>query len=108
MNFERLSEEEKSELEKLYKTSFKSVVRNWCLSLFYSNEQHSIKEVCKLVRISPRNLKRLFDSWESTQDKYKTFFISNGRGTKVELAPVKDLLPDLVKEHARILNPILK
>ncbi|GHV17011.1 hypothetical protein FACS1894179_03020 [Bacteroidia bacterium] len=86
MRFVRLSEEEKSELEKLYKTNSNSVIRNRCLSLLYSNEQRSIKEVSQLVRIFRHNLERLFDSWESVQDKYKTLSISAGRGAKVKLS----------------------
>jgi transposase len=108
MRFVRLSEEEKSELERLYKTSPNSVVRNRCLSLLYSNEQRSIKDVSQLAHVSRRSLERLFDSWESSQNKYKTLSISDGRGAKVKLAPVKDLLADLVKEHSRNLNPILE
>lgn len=107
MRFVRLSEEEKSKVETLYKTSSNSVVRTRCLSLLYSNEQRSIKEVSSLVRLSRRSLERFFNSWESASDKYSTLSIGTGRGAKIKLSTVKDLLPDLVKEHSRNLNPIL-
>lgn len=50
MRFVRFSEE-KLEQERLYKISPNSVVRNRCLSLFYSNEEHSIKEVSSLIYV---------------------------------------------------------
>lgn len=108
MRFIRLSEEEKQELEKLYKTSTNSVVRTRSLSLLYSNEKRSIKEVSTLVHVSRRSLERFFNSWESTTNKYKTLSISEGRGAKVKLESVRNLLADLVQEHSRNLNPILE
>lgn len=108
MRFIRLSEEEKQALEKLYKSSTNSVVRNRSLSLLYSNENRSIKEVSELVSVSRRSLERFFNSWESATNKYQTLSISEGRGAKVKLASVRNLLPDLVQEHSRNLNPILE
>lgn len=108
MRFINLSEEEKQKLEYLYKHSPNSVVRTRCLSLLYSNERRSIKEVSQLIHVSRRSLERLFNSWESSDNKYQTLSISNGRGAKSKLSPVKDLLADLVEAHARNLNPILE
>lgn len=107
MRFVRLSEEERSKVETLYKTSPNSVVRTRCLSLLYSNEQRSIKEVSSLLPLSRRSLERFFNAWESACDKYSTLSIGTGRGAKIKLYGVKELLPDLVKEHSRNLNPIL-
>lgn len=103
----RLPEEEKSKVEILYKTSPNSVVRTRCLSLLYSNEARSIKEVSSLVGLFRRSLERFFNAWESASDKYSTLSIRTDRGAKMKLSAVKDLLPDLVKEHSRNLNPIL-
>lgn len=108
MRFVRLSEEEKNHLEYLYKTSSNSVVRKRCLSLLYSNEERSIKEVSGLMHISRRSLERLLNAWDSADDKYITLSIASGRGAKVKLEAVKELLPALVKEHSRNLNPILE
>lgn len=109
MRFVRLSEEERKELEKLYKTSPNSVVRSRSLSLLYSNQRRSIKEVSNLVGISRRSFERLLKVWESAvgEEKYKALSIAEGRGAKIKLTPVKDLLEDLVKEHSRNLNPVL-
>lgn len=107
MRFVVLSEEEKNHLVNLYKTSPNSVARKRCLSLLYSNQKRSIKEVSGLVNVSRRSLERLFNVWESSDNKYETLYIASGRGAKVKLESVKDLLPDLVKEHGRNLNPIL-
>lgn len=108
MRYIKLSEEEKAQLTKLYKTSFNSVLRERCLSLLYSNERRSIKEVSELVKLSRRTLERFFNAWESMPNKYDTLSIAEGRGAKTKLEPVKDLLPDLVREHCRNLNPILE
>lgn len=109
MRFVRLSEEERKELDKLYKTSPNSVIRSRSLSLLYSDQRRSIKEVSNLVGISRRSFERLLNAWESATEgeKYKVLNISEGRGAKNKLNPVKDLLEDLVKEHSRNLNPIL-
>jgi transposase len=108
MRFIRLSEEEKAELERLYKISFNSVVRNRCLSLLYSNEGRSIKQVGQLVHVSRRSLERFFNAWDLTEYKYETLSIAAGRGAKVKLEAVKSLLPDLIQSHSRNLNPILE
>ncbi len=44
---------------------------------------------------------------ENLDEKQKTLGIKKGRGAKVKLEPVKELLPDLVKENARNLNAVL-
>lgn len=99
MRFVRLSEEERSKVETLYKTIPNSVVRTRCLSLLYSNEQRSIKEVSSLLPLSRRSLERFFNAWESASDKHSTLSIVTGRGAKIKLYGVKDLLPDLVKHQ---------
>ncbi len=108
MRFVKLSEEEKIQVANLYKTSPNSVVRNRCLSLLYSDEARSIKEVSSLVHVSRRSLERFFNAWESARDKYSTLSIAEGRGPKVKLESVRELLPNLVQEHSRNLNPILE
>jgi len=108
MRFVSLSEEEKEELEKLYKTSSNSVVRNRSLSLLYSNERRSIKEVSELVHMSRRSIERLLNSWESSSNKFDALSIASGRGANLKLEPVRELLPVMIKQHARNLNPILE
>lgn len=56
MRFVKLTKEEKTELEKLYKISPNSVVRQRSLRLLYSNEQRSIAHVSKLVRLLRRTV----------------------------------------------------
>ncbi|MDR1054607.1 MAG: hypothetical protein LBL90_02005 [Prevotellaceae bacterium] len=107
MRLVRLSEAERSKVETLYKTSPHSVVPTRCLSLLYSNEKRSIKEVSSLVRLSRRSLERFFNAWESACEKYSTLSIGTGRGAKIKLSAVKNLLPDLLKEHSRNLNPLI-
>lgn len=108
IRFIRLTEEEKDYLEDLYKTSPNHVTRERCQCLLLSNQGHHMSEISRLLNINWLKIVRLFNSWESAQDKYKTLSISSGRGAKVKLASVKELLPDLVKKHSRNLNPILE
>jgi transposase len=108
MRYIRLSEEENQKLEQLYKTSSNSVVRTRCLSLLYSNESRSIKEVSSLLRVSRRTIERFYNVWEFAENKYETLSIKEGRGAKVKLESVKEQLPDLVNQHSRNLNPILE
>jgi hypothetical protein len=44
------------------------VVRHRCLSLLYSNEERSIKQVTQLVHIARRPLERFFNAWELAMD----------------------------------------
>jgi transposase len=60
-----------------------------------------------MLKINRFKIVRQVNSWESSPDRYSTLSIAKGRGAKVKLDPVKELLPDLVKEHCRNLNPIL-
>ena len=107
MRFVELTEQEENQLDLLFKTSSNSVVRQRSLSLLYSSQRHSIKEVSRLVKLSRRSIERLLNAWDASEDKFSVLSVSGGRGAKVKLAPVKDLLPDLVKAHARNLNPII-
>jgi transposase len=108
MRFISLSEEEKTKLESLYKTSNSSVIRQRCLSLIYSNQRRSINEVSSLAGVSRRTTERFFNAWESAEDKYTSLSIADGRGPKVKLASVKDQLPDLVEKYSRNLNLVLE
>lgn len=108
MRFIDLSEEEKQKLEELYKNSESHVTRERCLCLLLSFKQHSMKEISRITGVNWLKIVRLFNSWQQADNKYSSLSIASGRGAKVKLAPVKDLLPDLVKEHSRNLTPILE
>lgn len=108
MRFIKLSEEEKNRLEDLYKSSPDHVSRERCQCLLLSNQGHSMAELSRLLSINWLKIVRLFNAWESSEDKYSALSIASGRGAKVKLEPVRDLLPNLVKEHSRNLNPILE
>ena len=51
-----------------------------------------------------------FNAWERAKNlaqKKKTLSIKGGRGAKLKLEPVKNILPDLVKQNSRNLNVVL-
>ncbi|MGL5938698.1 MAG: hypothetical protein ACRCY5_08285, partial [Phocaeicola sp.] len=49
-------------------------------------------------------------SWElsNADDKFSVLYSLEGRGAKVKLASVADILPALIKQHNRNLKPILE
>ena len=106
----RLTEEEKQQLENLYKTSPNSVVRERSFCLLLSNKGHNLVEIAAISTFCRQTLSTLLNAWESasSNEKLATLRIDSGRGAKVKLNSVKDLLPDMVKTHSRNLNPILE
>ena len=53
---------------------------------------------------------RFFNAWDagkSKQAKLQTLVIKPSRGAKSKLEGVKELIPQLVKEHRRNLNTVL-
>ena len=107
MRFLRLTEEEESHLAYLYKTSDNHVVRERCQCLLLSDQGHNMTDMSRILDINWLKIVRFFNAWEQAEDKYSTLSIASGRGAKVKLESVKNLLPDLVQEHSRNLNPIL-
>lgn len=105
----RLTEVEKQELENLYKTSTSSVVRKRCLCFLLSAKGNSATKVSHLVNVNWRTVLRLFDKWDSCDatNKFSALYSADGKGAKVKLAPVAELLPELVEKHSRNLKPIL-
>lgn len=110
MRYIKLTEEEKSKLNHLYKSSPNVVVRRRCLSLLLSDDKHSMNSVAKITQVNRTTLYYLYNAWESAHGtaKFDILSIEDGRGAKVKLEPVRELLPDLVNQHSRNLNPILK
>lgn len=90
----KLTEQEKENLEHLYKTSDNSVVRRRCLSLLLSNDNHSMKTICSITKVGRTSLYYFFNSWEQSpeEEKFNTLSIAKGRGAKVKLFGVKDQL----------------
>jgi len=104
-----LTEQEKQKIEDLYKTSPNSVVRERCLCILLSNQGNSMSKVAEIVCLSWRTISRLLNKWDAldSDQKLSALYSAKGQGAKLKLKPVADLLPDLVQEHSRNLNPIL-
>lgn len=107
MRIVKLTEEEREHLCNLHKTSTNHVTRERSQCLLLSDQGHSMAAISRLLNINRLKIVRLFNAWETGSDKYNTLRIAEGRGAKIKLNPVKTLLPDMVKEHSRNLNPIL-
>jgi len=109
MRYVKLTEEEKQQLESLYKTSSNAVIRQRCLCLLLSNKCNSIIQVSELLSISRRTVMRLIAKWDkfSSENKLLSLYSLKGQGAKVKLKPVVDILSTLLKQHNRNLKPIL-
>lgn len=109
MRYLRLTEEEKLELELLYKNSPNSVVRERSLMLLFSNKGQSVNDISLFFNHTRHTVSKLLSAWENRGDTPATSVLSvkKGRGAKVKLQPVAALLPELVEKHSRNLKPIL-
>lgn len=110
MRFLDLSKEEENLVSMLYETSTNSVVRQRCLFVKFSLKKKSMKEISRLLSVSWLTVVRFFNAWESAkslEEKRQTLGIKEGRGAKVKLEKVADILPDLVKKNSRNLNVVL-
>ena len=110
MRFIELTEEESILVEKLYKNSDSSVVRERCMFLRLSVQKKSMMEVSRIMQVGRLRVTLFFNAWEQAKNlaqKKKTLSIKGGRGAKLKLEPVKNILPDLVKQNSRNLNVVL-
>lgn len=110
MRFIELTEEESILVENLYKNSDSSVVRERFMFLRLSAQKKSTMEISRIMQVGRLRVTLFFNAWEQAEnlsEKQKTLSIKTGRGAKLKLDPVKDILPDLVKENSRNLNVVL-
>ena len=110
MRYINLSEEEQILVNKLEKESPNHITRLRCNLLKLSHKKLSMKEISRLTDIKWLRIVELFNAWERAVDldeKQETLYIKKGRGAKVKLDPVKEILPDLVAENSRNLNVVL-
>lgn len=110
MRFIELTEEESILVENLYKNSDSSVVRERFMFLRLSAQKKSMMEISRIMQVGRLRVTLFFNAWEQAEnlsEKQKTLSIKTGRGAKLKLDPVKDILPDLVKENSRNLNVVL-
>lgn len=110
MRYIHLEESEKIRLIHLSKTSPNFVIRDRSSYLLFSSRGFSIAQIALLVDVSRYTIARLFDAWEllSGEDKFSSLSISSGRGAKNKLESIKHLIPAMVEEHNRNLNPVLE
>jgi transposase len=110
MRFIRLTEEEKVQLKELQKSSTNHRVRSRCLCLLLSDYKTSAIQVSRLVGVHRNTVDTLFNKWDSahTDQKMSVLFSAKGQGAKVKLAPMTELIPQLVEKHSRNLKPVLE
>lgn len=109
MRYIKLSDEERDNLKKLRKTTSNAVVKSRIQCLLLSDKGHSMTEVARLTGSNWLKIVRFFNAWEQAEpnEKMATLSIRKGRGSKMKLKKVSDVLPDLVSGD-RKLNSILQ
>ena len=115
MRYIVLLEEDLKVIDYLYKKSNNSVVRERCMFLKLSTDKKSMMEISRIMKVGRLRITLFFNAWEKAKtlkDKQETLSIKKGRGAKLKLKKVADLLPDLlpelVKEYSRNLNVVLE
>lgn len=110
MRFIILETTESSAIEKLYKSSNNSVVRERCMFLKLSMQRKPMQEISRIMQVGRLRISRFFNAWDKAstlEEKLKTLQIKKGRGAKLKLEKVKEILPDLVRENSRNLNVVV-
>ncbi len=110
MRYIILSEEEQISVNKLEKESSNQITRLRCNLLKLSNKKLSMKEISRRTDNKWLRIVAFFNAWENAEnigEKQKILAVKKGRGAKVKLDSVKEVLPELVKENSRNLNVVL-
>lgn len=110
MRYVELLEEEKKVVDYLHKNSPNSVVRERCMFLKLSVDKKSMMEISRIMKVGRLRVTLFFNAWEmakTLKDKQETLSVKKGRGAKLKVKKVADLIPELVKENSRNLNVVL-
>lgn len=67
-----------------------------------------MKDISRIRGVNWLKIVYLFNSWQQADYKYSSLSIASGRGAKIKLDSIKELLPDLVVKHARDPIPVLE
>jgi transposase len=104
-----LTEDERQELELLLKTSGNSVIRERCSMLMLSDNGLCVNKIAAITHHTRHTVSRFLNQWErrGAVPTLDVLSVAKGRGARIKLAPVKELLPELVEKHSRNLKPIL-
>jgi len=110
MRFITLSDDELDLVNRLEITSPNHIARLRCNLLKLSNKKLSMKEISRLTDIKWRRIVDFFNAWDNAKnlkEKQDTLFIKKGRGAKVKLDSVEEIIPDLMKDNDHNLNRVL-
>lgn len=110
MRFIKLSEEERKVVDYLGKKSDNSVIRERCMFLKLSEDKKSMMEISRIMKVGRLRVTLFFNAWEkaeSLKDKQDTLGIKKGRGAKLKLQKVAEIITELVRENSRNLNVVL-
>lgn len=110
MRYIKLLDEELKLINYLFKNSNNSVVRERCSFLKLSLDKKSMMDISRIMKVGRLRITSFFNAWEACktiEGKQLTLGIKKGRGAKLKLKKVADLIPKLVNENSRNLNVVL-
>lgn len=100
-----LNREDQQELQKRYECSQNNVERQRSYCLLLSHQGYTINDIINLLEISRRTIERLFNSWE--QERYRSLKTKSGRGAKIKLANLEEVVHQQIEQHNRNLDKII-
>ncbi len=109
---EKLTKEQKSSLEKGYKTGKHFLFRRKCQCLLLSNDGKTIKELCALFGVGRLSITTWFNLWESEGIKGLELKPGRGRPSKLKLTDpnqvkkVKALIENEPKNLTRVVGQL--
>lgn len=105
---EKLTQEQKSSLEKGYKSGKSHLYRRKCQCILLSNEGQTVKELSTLFGVSTTSIYIWYRRWESQGIKGLELKPGRGRPTKLNLEDAKQvkMVKDFVENEPQNLNRV--
>ncbi|MCA0238080.1 MAG: helix-turn-helix domain-containing protein [Bacteroidetes bacterium] len=107
--FIKLSEEQRKELERGFKSGNKPIFRQRCHYILLSDRGYEIPQIAELYRVTRQLVGRWFERYK--QQGMAGLHTAKGRGEKpilrLDNAEHVQTVKNLVDQHAQDLNPVL-
>lgn len=105
MRYIILKTEEVEALEQLCKNSSNNMVRKRSQCLLLSHQRRTITDLSGIFDVNRRTIERWFNNW--SQSGIDSLPIKPGRGVKIRLKGLEEVIAEQLKEHSRNLKNVL-
>jgi len=105
MRYVILKQEEIDTLEKFQKDSDNNTVRRRSQCLLLSHQKRTISDLSDLFSVTRRTIERWLDSWN--EDGVNSLAIKPGRGVKLRLEGLEEVISIQLEKHNRNLKNVL-